>query len=414
MSAARPPRRQGVGISGSESAPAPAAARPAGARLGRPLRLLHEGEPGAWEFAGRLEADGVPVERIRLPLRRRPAARSRGSSRAIAPRSGRRSCTRTSCTPTSYGLPAGTLARVPVLASTKHGFNAFRDERAFAAADRARRPARRPRTSRSRRGLARYLAETEGFDADELRDRPLRDRRGPGAAAAARAGPRLALRRPARPDQGPRRAARARSPTRARACPSLELELAGRRAARAGAARAGRASSGSTTRSTFLGRVAPVAPVLERAGIVVVPSLGEGFGHGRARGDGARPAGDRERRRRPAGDRRRRSRPASLVPPGDVDALAAAIVELARDPPRAAAMGAAGRAARARGVLAGALHRADRRRSTMRRSARRATGVAAASPRRARARTPRAARARSPTARGSGSSRRTPSPSSVL
>ena len=28
--------------------------------------MLHEGEPGAEDFAARLEADGVPVERVRL------------------------------------------------------------------------------------------------------------------------------------------------------------------------------------------------------------------------------------------------------------------------------------------------------------------------------------------------------------
>ena len=94
---------------------------------------------------------------------------------------------------------------------------------------------------------------------------------------------------------------------------------------------------------TFLGHVAPPTPVYERAEIVVVPSFGEGFGmvaleameRGRAviaSDVGGLPeivaAGET----------------GLIVPPGDASGLAAAIVELAGDPARAAALGAAGRA----------------------------------------------------------------------
>ena len=93
---------------------------------------------------------------------------------------------------------------------------------------------------------------------------------------------------------------------------------------------------------TFLGRVAPVAPVLERAEIVVVPSLGEGFGmvaleameRGRpvvASAVGGLPEIVED------------GRTGLLVPTGDAASLAAALVDLASDPARAAAMGAAGR-----------------------------------------------------------------------
>ena len=110
---------------------------------------------------------------------------------------------------------------------------------------------------------------------------------------------------------------------------------------------------------TFLGRVAPVAPVLERAEVVVVPSFGEGFGmvalEAMERG---RPviASDVGGLPEIVAD----GRTGLLVPPGDVEALARAIAELAGDPARAADDGRRRSRPRARGVLAGALHRADR------------------------------------------------------
>ena len=65
------------------------------------------------------------------------------------------------------GLPAAALARVPVRVSTKHGFNEFRSSRAVAAADRAAGRFAHRQIAISR-GLARYLADTEGFREDDF------------------------------------------------------------------------------------------------------------------------------------------------------------------------------------------------------------------------------------------------------
>src|SRR5262249_15187419 len=65
----------------------------------------------------------------------------------------------------AYGLPAAVLTRVPHRFSTKHGFNEFRDRRVFAWGDRAVSGLAEVQIAISR-GLAEYLAEREGFDAD--------------------------------------------------------------------------------------------------------------------------------------------------------------------------------------------------------------------------------------------------------
>jgi hypothetical protein len=98
------------------------------------MLMLHEDEPGAWDFAGALEARGVPLDTMRLradvdPLaffelggyvaRHRPEILHTHLVHADA-----------------YGQMAGLLARVPVRFSTKHGFNEFREGRAFALGDR--------------------------------------------------------------------------------------------------------------------------------------------------------------------------------------------------------------------------------------------------------------------------------------
>jgi hypothetical protein len=98
------------------------------------MLMLHENEPGAWEFARELTARGVPLDAIPLRadvdpvafvrlvghlMRRRPAILHTHLVHADA-----------------YGLPAGTLARVPVRFSTKHGFNEFREAPYFGLADR--------------------------------------------------------------------------------------------------------------------------------------------------------------------------------------------------------------------------------------------------------------------------------------
>src|ERR687883_129013 len=125
------------------------------------MLMLHEHEPGAWEFARELEARGVPLDAIPLradvdPLaflhlagylvRHRPALLHTHLVHADV-----------------YGQLAGTLARVPLRFSTKHGFNEFREGRGFALADRTVASLAHVHIAISR-GLARYLADTEGFD----------------------------------------------------------------------------------------------------------------------------------------------------------------------------------------------------------------------------------------------------------
>ena len=66
-----------------------------------------------------------------------------------------------------YGQLAGALARVPLRLSTKHGFNEFREGRWFGFADRSVELARHVHVAISR-GLAQYLAETEGFSEEDF------------------------------------------------------------------------------------------------------------------------------------------------------------------------------------------------------------------------------------------------------
>jgi glycosyltransferase involved in cell wall biosynthesis len=298
--------------------------------------LLHEGEPGAEDFATRLEADGVPVERVRLARAFDPRAFARILRRA---RRDRPDVLHTHLVHADFhGLPAGRLARVPALVSTKHGFNAFRDRKTFATADRAVASLADVHVAISA-GLARYLAESEGFDAASFEvvhygieagaePTPL-----PGA-------PRLAIVGRLIPIKGHDVLLRAVARARERLS-GLTLEIAGD-GELGGELRATAKRLGLEDAVTFLGRVAPVAPVLERAEVVVVPSFGEGFGmvaleameRGRpviASDVGGLPEIVDE------------GRTGMLVPPGDVEALARAIAELADDPARAAAMGEAGR-----------------------------------------------------------------------
>ncbi len=298
--------------------------------------MLHDGEPGAEDFAARLEADGVPVERVRLPRAFDPRAFTRILRRA---RRDRPDVLHTHLVHADFhGLPAGRLARVPVLVSTKHGFNAFRDRKAFAIADRTVASLADVHVAISA-GLARYLAESEGFDAAsfEVVHYGIEARAEPPPLPGA---PRLAIVGRLIPIKGHDVLLRAVARARER-LPGLTLEIAGDGELEA-ELRATATRLGLDDAVTFLGRVAPVDPVLERAEVVVVPSFGEGFGmvaleameRGRpviASDVGGLPEIVDE------------GRTGMLVPPGDVEALARAIAELADDPARAAAMGEAGR-----------------------------------------------------------------------
>jgi glycosyltransferase involved in cell wall biosynthesis len=219
-------------------------------------------------------------------------------------------------------LPAAALARVPVRVSTKHGFNAFRGNRAVALADRAAGRFAQAQIAISS-GLARYLSETEGFRPDAFAIVHYGIDAGPEPPPPP-AEPRFAAVGRLIPIKGFDLLLRAFAEARAER-PDLTLELAGSGPSDA----ALRAAAPDGVR--FLGHVAPATNIYERNAIVVVPSRGEGFGmvaleaaeRGRAAivtGVGGLPEIVED------------GVTGIVVRPGDVDALAAAMLRLAADP----------------------------------------------------------------------------------
>lgn len=292
--------------------------------------LLHEDEPGAWELARRLDEGGVPVEGIRLRRSADPLALTR---LAGAVRRHRPDIVHTHLVHADVlGLAAARLARVPVRASTKHGFNAFRETRGFGLVDRAATAGVDLHIAISR-GLARYLARVEGFreEAFEVVHYGIEPGGDPPPPAAA---DRLAVVGRLIPIKGHRTLFSALERV-----PEARVEVAGDGPLEA---ELKALAAPLRARVSFLGRVAPAAPVMERAGIVVVPSLGEGFGmvaleameRGRAviaSAVGGLPEIVDD------------GHTGLLVPPEDPDALTEAIGSLVHDPARVRAMGAAGR-----------------------------------------------------------------------
>ena len=128
--------------------------------------MLHEDEPGAWEFADELRDARRSARRHPAARRRRPDRVRRGRRRT-SPASGRGSSTRTSSTRTSTGSSPAPSTRVPLRLSTKHGFNEFREGRWFGFADRSVGSLAHVHIAISQ-GLAQYLAETEGFDEEDF------------------------------------------------------------------------------------------------------------------------------------------------------------------------------------------------------------------------------------------------------
>jgi glycosyltransferase involved in cell wall biosynthesis len=298
--------------------------------------LLHEGEAGARELGGRLSDAGVPVTAIRLPF----AADPRAFARLLQLfRSRRPEVVHTHLVHADFhGLTAGRVAGIPVRVSTKHGFNPFRSSPLFARADRAVGALADEHVAISR-GLARYLAREEGFAEDDFTVIHYGIEPGLEPEPYADEAPRLLCVGRLIPIKGHdvllRAVARARRVVR-----DLTLDIAGSGPLET-ELRAQAAELGLGDAVRFLGQVASVP--YEESAVVVVPSLGEGFGmvalEAMERG---RPvvASDVGGLPEIVAD----GETGLVVPARDPDALAWAIAELAANLPRSAALGAAGRA----------------------------------------------------------------------
>jgi glycosyltransferase involved in cell wall biosynthesis len=238
-----------------------------------------------------------------------------------------------------YGQIAGAMARVPLRLSTKHGFNWFRESRFFGLADRAVASLAHVHIAISQ-GLAHYLAEVEGFDEESFEVVHYGISARDGVRGFAGGEPRLLCVGRLIPVKGHLVLLRALAQARTRV-PGLVLEVAGHGPLEP-ALRSYARELGLSDAVRFLGFVSPVQRAIEGAAIVVVPSLGEGFGM---------VALEAMERARPVIASAVGGLPeivadgetGLVVPPGDAEALADAMVALASDLPRAAEMGEAGR-----------------------------------------------------------------------
>jgi glycosyltransferase involved in cell wall biosynthesis len=299
--------------------------------------MLHEDEPGAWEFARELRGRGVPLDDVRLRADVDPIAYAEVA--AMLTKNPPRVLHTHLVHADVYGQIAGAMARVPLRLSTKHGFNWFRESRFFGLADRAVASLAHVHIAISQ-GLAQYLAEVEGFDERSFEIVHYGIGARDGVAPYSGTEPRLVCVGRLIPVKGHLVLLRAVAQARARV-PELVLDLAGQGPLEP-ALRAYTRELGLDDAVRFLGFVSPVQSVLETAAVAVVPSLGEGFGmvaleameRGRpviASAVGGLPeiVADGET--------------GLVVPAADAEALAEAMVALASDLPRAAAMGEAGR-----------------------------------------------------------------------
>lgn len=299
--------------------------------------MLHEDEPGAWEFAEELRARGVPLDDVRLRGDVDPIAFVEVGAylRRTRPRIIHTHLVHADV----YGQLAGSIARVPFRLSTKHGFNEFREGRWFGLADRSVGSLAHVHIAISK-GLARYLAEAEGFE--EERFEIVHYGIAPSGPATPFEGsePRLLCVGRLIPIKGHLVLLRALAQARAKVR-GLTLDVAGR-GPLAPALEAYARELGVTDAVRFLGFVSPVQRALEESAIVVVPSLGEGFGM---------VALEAMERARPVIASAVGGLPeivadgetGLVVPPADAEALADAMVVLGGDLGRAASMGAAGR-----------------------------------------------------------------------
>src|SRR5918996_1070833 len=299
--------------------------------------MLHEDEPGAWEFARELESRGVPLDDVRLRADVDPIAYAEVAG-LLARRRPRVLHTHLVHADV-YGQIAGAMARVPLRLSTKHGFNWFREGRFFGLADRAVASLAHVHVAISQ-GLARYLAEVEGFDEDEFEIVHYGIAGLDGVEPYAGSEPRLLCIGRLIPVKGHLVLLRSLAQARGRV-PDLVLDVAGQGPLEP-ALKAYAGELGLSDAVRFLGFVSPIQGAIEDAAAVVVPSLGEGFGmvalEAMERG---RPviASDVGGLPEIVAD----GETGFVVPAGDAEALADAMVALATDLARAAEMGQAGR-----------------------------------------------------------------------
>ena len=228
---------------------------------------------------------------------------------------------------------------MPLRFSTKHGFNEFREAPYFGLADRAFASLAHVHIAISR-GLARYLEDVEGFDDEsfEIVHYGI-DPDGEPHAYADRV-PRLLCVGRLIPIKGHIVLLRAFAEAK-RELPDLQLEIAGRGPLEP-ALKALARELGVLDAVRFLGHVSPIQAAIERAAVVVVPSMGEGFGM---------VALEAMERARPViaaeigglGELVEDGVTGRLVPPGDPEPLARAIVELGGDLELGGRMGEAGR-----------------------------------------------------------------------
>jgi glycosyltransferase involved in cell wall biosynthesis len=300
--------------------------------------MLHEDEPGAWTFARELEARGVPCSAVRVRADVDPIAYVEVVGR-LARRRPRVLHTHLVHADV-YGQLAGAMLGVPLRLSTKHGFNWFRESRFFALADRTVASFAHVHIAISQ-GLARYLADKEGFAEEEFEIVHYGMRARNGVAPYPGGETRLLCVGRLIPVKGHLVLLRALARARSRV-PGIVLDVAGHgplEPALRGYAR----ELGLSEAVRFLGFVSPVQTAIESAAVVVVPSLGEGFGMVALEAmERARPvvASDVGGLPEIVVD----GETGLVVPAGDAEALAEAIVALAGDPARAAALGEAGRA----------------------------------------------------------------------
>jgi glycosyltransferase involved in cell wall biosynthesis len=299
--------------------------------------MLHENEPGAWEFARELEARGVPLDGIRLRADVDPIAF--GEVVAYLTRAAPSVLHTHLVHADVYGQLAGAIARVPLRLSTKHGFNEFREGRFFGIADRTVGSLAHVHIAISQ-GLAHYLAETEGFREESFEIVHYGISARDSVSPYAEKDPRLLCVGRLIPIKGHLVLLRALAQARARV-PGIALDVAGRGPLEP-ALKAFARELGIENAVRFLGFVSPIQDAIERAAIVVVPSLGEGFGM---------VALEAMERARPVvvsavgglPEIVKDGKTGLVVPPGDAEALADAIATLAGDLDRAAEMGRAGR-----------------------------------------------------------------------